>query len=75
MPVATLNRVRESLGMLSTLFDSLLDVTVLDAGHTRPSNQTFRLQELFEQLRKDFAAFHVGMGADRPGVYHAARGI
>ncbi len=50
-----INRMRESLGMLSNLFDSLLDVTVLDAGSTRVRPVDFRLAEMFEQLRKDFS--------------------
>ena len=48
------DRVRDSLGMLSHLFDSLLDISVLDTGHTRVNPVTFRLQEVFQQLEKEF---------------------
>ena len=51
----TVHRIRESVAMLSNLFDSLLDVTVLDAGTTRPNVAGFKLNEMFDQLRKDFA--------------------
>ncbi len=49
------NRMRDSIAMLSSLFDSLLDITVLDAGNTEAVSVAFRLDELYRQLAQDFA--------------------
>lgn len=48
------DRMQESIGMLSNLFASLLDISVLDAGKTQPLSSSFYLQQLFQQVRKDF---------------------
>ena len=50
-----IGRMRDSIGMLSNLFDSLLDVTVLDAGNTESVERPFRLDDVFVQLERDFA--------------------
>lgn len=49
-----IDRIQQSLSVLSKLFDSLLDVTLLDARQTAPNFRSFALQEIFEQLEHDF---------------------
>lgn len=49
-----IDRVRDSLGALSSLFDSLLDITLLDSRQTRIAVESFHLRELFEQLSREF---------------------
>lgn len=51
-----LGRVRQSLDVLSRLFNSLLDVTLLDTGQIDVKPVVFRLSDLFEQVRNEFAA-------------------
>ncbi len=48
------DRVQHSLGALTRLFDSLLDITKLDTDQTDVNIQSFHLAELFEQLNRDF---------------------
>ena len=47
-------RVRQSLGGLSKLFDTLLDVTLLDTGKTQPRPVDFETNEFFAQLARDY---------------------
>lgn len=54
--VATvIERVRQSLGILSKLFDSLLDVTLLDTGQIKYRPGQFALMQVFDQIAGDFA--------------------
>ncbi|MEZ5595804.1 MAG: hybrid sensor histidine kinase/response regulator [Pseudomonadales bacterium] len=53
--VHVVDRIKDSLGMLSNMFDALLDITVLDARTTKVNPVDFSLQELFDALEKDFA--------------------
>jgi len=47
-------RVRQSLDGLSKLFDTLLDVTLLDTGKTQPRPVDFEINEFFAQLARDY---------------------
>ncbi|MEM7079966.1 MAG: hybrid sensor histidine kinase/response regulator, partial [Pseudomonadota bacterium] len=47
-------RVQTSLGALSKLFDSLLDITQLDTRKINRNDMNFALQEMFDQLQQDF---------------------
>ncbi len=48
--------IGQSLGTMSSILSSLLDVNGLEAGKLRPSVSEFSLNEIFEPLTKDFAA-------------------
>lgn len=50
-----IGRVRQSLDVLSRLFNSLLDITLLDTGQIKVQEQVFRPSELVEQIRNEFA--------------------
>lgn len=50
-----IGRVRQSLDVLSRLFNSLLDITLLDTGQIKVQEQVFRPAELVEQIRNEFA--------------------
>jgi signal transduction histidine kinase/CheY-like chemotaxis protein len=49
------NNVRRSLDAMEELFDSLLDISRLDAGAVRARTETFPLATLFERLRFEYA--------------------
>ncbi|MCA8900529.1 MAG: hybrid sensor histidine kinase/response regulator [Hyphomonas sp.] len=49
-----LGRVRQSLDVLTKLFDSLLDVSLLDTGGIQPRLQVFRPHDLFLEVQRDF---------------------
>ena len=48
-------RVRQSLDVLTKLFDSLLDVTLLDTGGINVRKQTFRPTDIIREVARDFA--------------------
>jgi len=48
-------RVRQSLDVLSRLFNSLLDVTLLDTGQIEVRPVVFRARDLIEQVRNEFS--------------------
>ncbi|MEM9570528.1 MAG: hybrid sensor histidine kinase/response regulator [Pseudomonadota bacterium] len=48
-------RVRQSLDVLTKLFDSLLDVTLLDTGGINVRNQVFRPTDIIREVARDFA--------------------
>jgi len=50
-----IDRVKQSLDVLSKLFDSLLDVTLLDTGQVVVKKANFRIDDVLEQTRRDFA--------------------
>lgn len=50
-----LEQVRRSLDVLSGLFDSLLDISLLDTGQVDVRKTTFRLGDVLEQIAHDFA--------------------
>lgn len=50
-----LTRVRQSLDVLTKLFDSLLDVTLLDTGGINVRKQVFRPTDLIQEVALDFA--------------------
>ncbi|MCA8891031.1 MAG: hybrid sensor histidine kinase/response regulator [Hyphomonas sp.] len=49
-----LGRVRQSLDVLTKLFDSLLDVSLLDTGGIQLRPQVFRPHDLFMEVQRDF---------------------
>lgn len=49
-------RVRQSVEMLATLFDSLLDVTLLDTGQIEIAEVIFDLDKLLAEIANDFAS-------------------
>ncbi len=49
-----MSRVRQSLDVLTKLFDSLLDVTLLDTGGIEVKRQVFRPSDLIAELERDF---------------------
>ena len=49
-----MSRIRQSLDVLTKLFDSLLDVSLLDTGGIQPQLQNFRPDDLFRELKADF---------------------
>lgn len=49
-----IGRVKQSLEFLSKLFDSLLDMTMLDTGRIEVNKQAFALNDAFDQMRQDF---------------------
>lgn len=48
-------RVRQSLDVLTKLFDSLLDVTLLDTGGINIRTQVFRPTDIIREVARDFA--------------------
>ena len=50
-----MGRVRQSLDVLTRLFDSLLDVTLLDTGGIEVRETAFRPGDLIEEVTHDFA--------------------
>ncbi|MCR9239736.1 MAG: hybrid sensor histidine kinase/response regulator [Rhodobiaceae bacterium] len=50
-----LSRVRQSLDVLTKLFDSLLDVTLLDTGGINVRPQVFQPTEVINEVVRDFA--------------------
>lgn len=50
-----IQRVRQSLDVLTKLFDSLLDVTLLDTGGITVRHQTFRPTDVINEVVSDFA--------------------
>ena len=59
-----IGRVRQSLDVLSRLFNSLLDITLLDTGQIEVRPVTFRPAELFEQIRDEFAGLAEAAGVE-----------
>jgi two-component system, sensor histidine kinase len=53
---AIVDNIGGSVQALEKLFASLLDISRLDAGVIQPQVRDFRLQDLFERLRTDYAA-------------------
>ncbi len=51
----TLARLQDSMGAMRELFDSLLDISRLDAGVVVPKVRDFSLTPLFERLGADFS--------------------
>lgn len=49
-----MNRVRQSLDVLTKLFDSLLDVTLLDTGGIEVRRSVFRPSDLIAEVIRDF---------------------
>ncbi|MEM1434377.1 MAG: hybrid sensor histidine kinase/response regulator [Pseudomonadota bacterium] len=49
-----IEHMQDSIAVLSGLFDSLLDIAVLDSGKTRPKLSTFALKPLYDELKNDF---------------------
>ncbi len=49
-----MNRVRQSLDVLTKLFDSLLDVTLLDTGGLEVRLTVFRPSDTIDEVRQDF---------------------
>lgn len=49
-----MNRVRQSLDVLTKLFDSLLDVTLLDTGGIKVRKTAFRPGDLIAEVARDF---------------------
>lgn len=50
-----ITRVRQSLDVLTKLFDSLLDVTLLDTGGINIRTQVFRPTDIIREVARDFA--------------------
>ncbi len=48
-------RLEETLGAMSGMLDTLLDINQLEAGIVRPSLATFSVKDLLERLRTEFA--------------------
>ncbi len=49
------DQMQASIVSLTSLFDSLLDISKLDAGTIQTRVVSFRLQELFDNVRRDFS--------------------
>lgn len=49
-----MNRVQQSLDVLTKLFDSLLDVTLIDTGGIQVNRKTFRMNDLMVEVLEDF---------------------
>ncbi len=49
-----IGRIRSSLDVLSKLFDSLLDVTLLDTGQISARNSNFPIDAVLNQIRDEF---------------------
>ncbi|MEO0816255.1 MAG: hybrid sensor histidine kinase/response regulator [Pseudomonadota bacterium] len=65
---AILGRTRQSLDVLSQLFDSLLDVTLLDTGGIEVRKRVFRLSDLIEEVVRDFQQIAEGCNVDLRSV-------
>ncbi len=50
-----MNRVRQSLDVLTKLFDSLLDVTMLDTGGIEVRRSVFLPRDVIDEVRRDFS--------------------
>ncbi len=59
-----IERVRQSIAMLSKLFDSLLDTSLLDAGHVEARPTVFPIADLFGQLDTDMSPLARSAGVD-----------
>jgi CheY-like chemotaxis protein/anti-sigma regulatory factor (Ser/Thr protein kinase) len=57
-------RVRQSLDVLSKLFDSLLDLTLLDTGQVEVKSQTFAVARVLEEVGDDFASVAAACGVE-----------
>ena len=53
--IERLGRVKQSLDYLAKLFDSLLDLTMLDTGNMAFAQRSLALNDVFEQMHRDFA--------------------
>lgn len=58
------DRVRQSLDVLSKLFDALLDVSMLDTGQVDVKTEAFSAQQLLAQVKDDFASVAAACGAE-----------
>lgn len=60
---AIADQMQASIIALTSLFDSLLDISKLDAGAVQPRVVSFRLQDLLDNVRRDFTgkAVHKGI--------------
>jgi signal transduction histidine kinase len=54
--VKLVDSINDSVSALEGLFNELLDIAKLDSGIIKPAPENFPLDELFNRLRKDFAA-------------------
>ncbi|MGD2132120.1 MAG: hybrid sensor histidine kinase/response regulator [Maricaulaceae bacterium] len=61
---AVVDRVKQSLEVLSKLFDSLLDVTMLDTGQIEVKPQAFSAERLLTEVRDDFASVADACGVE-----------
>ena len=57
-------RMRQSLDVLSRLFNSLLDVTLLDTGQIKVRTTVFPARDLAEQIRNEFSGLAETAGID-----------
>ena len=55
-------RVRSSLDALSKLFESLLDVSMLDTGQIKVTREPVALSTLFERMRREFEGYAAESG-------------
>ncbi|MEO1766221.1 ATP-binding response regulator [Thiobacter aerophilum] len=57
------DQMQASIIALTSLFDSLLDISKLDAGAIKACVVSFRLKDLFDNVRRDFTgkAYHKGI--------------
>lgn len=55
-----LGRARQSLDVLTKLFDSLLDVTLLDTGGVEVSRRVFRPTDIVQEVISDFSLIAAG---------------
>lgn len=58
------DRVKQSLAMLTQLFDSLLDLTMLDTGQIEVRSEAFSAEAMLRQVRDDFGSIADANGMD-----------
>ncbi len=68
-----IGRVRQSVEFLAKLFDSLLDLTLLDTGQVDVRRTTFGVDDLFQELAADFStvaeANNVTINVEANGIH------
>jgi PAS domain S-box-containing protein len=57
-----LEQQEQAIGAMSRLLNALLDISKLESGAIRPDITDFKVSQLFEELRREFAGFAASKG-------------
>jgi PAS domain S-box-containing protein len=59
-----LEQQEQAIGAMSRLLNALLDISKLESGAIRPDITDFKVSQLFDELRREFAGFAASKGLD-----------